>query len=208
MEQPETPSFLGVDPGLAVTPEEALRLRAWLSLGEDSGTALLDGRIVRKAMGTIEHGAAWGGVFAQLHGLRRPSPGNPGWWLANEPSLYLAGQGTRPDIAGWRRDRHPQKPRRINVGPHMGVYVTAPDWVCEVLSPSTRSRDEGIKADALHEAGVEHYWFLDVANRLLSAYRRELKSYALLRAANPGEMVALPPFESVQWDIGELFEEE
>ena len=39
-----------------------------------------------------------------------------------------------PDLAGWRRERMPDFPET--------AYVTLPpDWVCEVLSPSTRKLD-------------------------------------------------------------------
>ncbi len=34
----------------------------------------------------------------------------PRWWLTQEVDLYLAIEGLRPDVAGWRIDRHPAPP--------------------------------------------------------------------------------------------------
>jgi hypothetical protein len=50
-----------------------------------------------------------------------------------------------PDIAGWRLTRVPEQPRERPVR-------TAPDWVCEILSPSTADRDTGHKPRTCHEA--------------------------------------------------------
>ena len=64
--------------------------------------------------------------------------GPGGWLIVNEPELHLSDDVVVPDIAGWRRLRMPVYPP--------GAYVTlAPDWVCEVLSPSTRKFDLGQK---------------------------------------------------------------
>lgn len=64
--------------------------------------------------------------------------GPGGWWIVDEPELHLAEEIVVPDLAGWRRERMPRFPRT--------AYVTlAPDWVCEILSPSTRALDVGPK---------------------------------------------------------------
>jgi Uma2 family endonuclease len=43
----------------------------------------------------------------------------------------------------------------------------APDLVIEILSPSTRSRDRGIKLRAYEAAGVPYYWIADPRARTL-----------------------------------------
>src|SRR5690348_14626955 len=47
----------------------------------------------------------------------------------------------------------------------------APDLVVEILSPSTQSRDRGIKFRGYAAAGVIHYWIVDPRQRTLEAYR-------------------------------------
>lgn len=62
-----------------------------------------------------------------------------GWILLDEPELHLGADVVVPDLAGWGRERMP-------TFPHDAAYFTlAPDWVGEVLSPSTATLDRGEK---------------------------------------------------------------
>ncbi len=75
------------------------------------------------------------------------SGGPGGWWIIDEPELHLGDDIVVPDIAGWRRERVPVMPS--------GAFCTlAPDWVCEVLSPSTRKLDLGGKRAIYAREGV------------------------------------------------------
>ena len=62
----------------------------------------------------------------------RGGPG--GWWIIFEPELHLGEDILVPDLAGWRRERMPDYPDTAFVS-------LPPDWVCEVLSASTRRLD-------------------------------------------------------------------
>src|SRR5437762_11127016 len=55
----------------------------------------------------------------------------------------------------------------------------APDLVAEVLSPSTRARDRGIKLRRYAASGVPHYWIVDPRTRALEAYRLTEQGYEL-----------------------------
>jgi Uma2 family endonuclease len=48
----------------------------------------------------------------------------------------------------------------------------APDLVVEILSPSTRPRDERLKRDLYERVGVEEYWLVDPDKDILTIYRR------------------------------------
>ena len=50
-----------------------------------------------------------------------------------------------------------------------GIYG-APEFVLEVLSPSTRSKDQVIKLKKYQEAGCEEYWIVDIENRRVLVY--------------------------------------
>ncbi len=51
------------------------------------------------------------------------------------------------------------------------AYVTlAPDWVCEVLSASTRRLDLHGKRPIYAREGVPHLWLVDPADRALDAF--------------------------------------
>jgi len=73
--------------------------------------------------------AAWG---AELDGPFDRGRGGPGGWiLLDEPELYLGEDTLVPDLAGWRRERMPSFPYDAN------YFTLAPDWICEIVSPST-----------------------------------------------------------------------
>jgi Uma2 family endonuclease len=49
----------------------------------------------------------------------------------------------------------------------------APDLVIEILSPSTRRLDEGLKLDLYERMGVEEYWLVDPDRNVVTIHRRE-----------------------------------
>lgn len=192
-----------------LSPLALKRIGAWLALPEDDGAELLGGRIVYKAMASLEHGDAIIGISGQLDTLRGPRrEGRGGWWLSQEPDLFLANNGVRPDIAGWRVEKHPSPPRKVNVGAeHLGVYIAAPDWVCEVLSESTRTRDEpgGVKWRTYWEAGVTHYWLIDLVGMQVTVYARGARDFEPLDIAGASSKKPLAPFAEVDFDASRLF---
>jgi Uma2 family endonuclease len=59
-----------------------------------------------------------------------------------------------PDLGGWRRERLPRLPEQA-------FFSIAPDWVCEVLSPSTAAMDRVKKLNIYAREAVSHVWFVD-----------------------------------------------
>lgn len=108
--------------------------------------------------------------------------------------------GCRPDLLGWRRDKHPVLPTLDA----RGVVTCVPDWICEVLSPSTAHVDMGPKRIGYHRAGVGHYWLLDPQNGTLTVLRWTPDGYLVVLVAFKGEMVRAEPFEAVEIEVGEL----
>lgn len=72
--------------------------------------------------------------------------GPGGWWILLEPELHLGPDVLVPDLAGWRQASLPSLPETP-------AFEVRPDWVCEVLSPSTARLDRGPKLDAYAEHG-------------------------------------------------------
>ena len=129
---------------------------------------------------------------------RRRSPG--GWWFGTECEIeFLRGERYLPDLAGWRIDRVPQLPTNTRIS-------IPPQWVCEILSPSTAHRDLGEKQQTYHAAHVEHYWHLDPTSQSLTVLGWDEDSYRPLLTAEAGDVVRAEPFDAVEFDLGELFE--
>lgn len=129
---------------------------------------------------------------------KRRGGGPGGWVFMVEPELHLGGDIVVPDIAGWRTDRMTSMPE--------GAFVTlAPDWVCEILSPSTAFLDRGPKRRIYAEAGVPHLWLFDPLARLLEAFALAAGQWLLLTTIEPGQEVRVPPFDTVGFALDDLF---
>jgi Uma2 family endonuclease len=63
--------------------------------------------------------------------FQRGRGGPGGWWILPDVDVSFGPHDIpRPDLVGWRRERLPEFPRERPI-------AQRPDWVCEVLSPST-----------------------------------------------------------------------
>ena len=124
--------------------------------------------------------------------------GPGGWWILFEPELHLGEDILVPDIAGWRRERMPVFPT--------GAYSTlAPDWVCEVLSPSTRKLDLGGKRAIYAREGVGFLWLVDPDARSLEAFELHGTEWLLIGKLFDDAPVSLPPFEAISFNLGDLW---
>ena len=124
--------------------------------------------------------------------------GPGGWWILDEPELHLADDILVPDIAGWRRERMPEFP-------DTAFFTLAPDWVCEVLSPSTRDLDRHGKRPVYAREGVRHLWFVDPAARDLEAFELREGAWVLIAALRDSDAVSVPPFEAVSFPLDALW---
>jgi len=136
-----------------------------------------------------------GGPFHDDDG--RGGPG--GWWIFGEVDVELTEHDVvRPDVAGWRRERLPdpgaQRPIRV-----------VPDWVCEVTSPTSASRDRVVKRQLYAVHGVLHYWIVDPEARTLEALEPKAGRWTELGAWDDAAVAAIPPFEAVPLEVGRLF---
>jgi Uma2 family endonuclease len=112
------------------------------------------------------HQRTAGVVGGDLNGPFDRGLGGPGgWWILPEPGIELPGTPEiAPDLAGWRRERLPDLPFDAPIR-------VVPDWVCEILSPTTRRHDLLVKKPYYAKVGVAHHWLIDLDARTLTAYR-------------------------------------
>ena len=94
-----------------------------------------------------------------------------------------------PDIAGWRLETMTEYMEGA-------VFEQAPDWVCEVLSPSTRKLDAGAKRAVYARETVSHLWFVDVDFKMLETFELRKGSWVLLATLTDDAPVSLPPFDA------------
>ena len=166
---------------------------------------VITGSIEEKAAPSYEHGEAQSqaahllcGPFHGRGGGSKPG----GWWIASEVEVeFETHEVYVPDLVGWRRDRVPARP----VGRPVRIR---PDWVCEVISPSTAGRDLIVKHRTLHRCQVPHYWIIDPDQRTLAVHRWHADGYIVVLRAGATETVRAEPFDAIALPVGQFFGEE
>ena len=100
---------------------------------------ILFGTLVTQPRPARRHAAAANAISGLVTNPFQFGNGGPGGWIiVTEPELHLGPHVVVPDLAGWRRERL--------VGSEEGAFFDdVPDWICEVLSPSTEFHDRGDK---------------------------------------------------------------
>lgn len=142
-------------------------------------------------------------VVTRLSGiLSRPfdlGAGGPGGWVfLIEPELRLGEHVAVPDVAAWRSQRLPALPETAWI-------ETPPDWVCEVLSPSTERYDRGDKRLIYAEAGVGHLWLADPVLKMLEVFELSDGKWLLLDVLHDDAQVAALPFTEPSFSLGLLW---
>ena len=100
---------------------------------------ILDGELIVTPRPALRHARASSALGGYLWGPFQSGRDGPGgWWILDEPELHLADDIVVPDLAGWRRGHLP-------VVPDNWYMTLAPDWVCEVISPTTERMDRSRK---------------------------------------------------------------
>lgn len=136
--------------------------------------------------------------IGSAYGRGRGGPG--GWWIIVEPEIHfiLDEEVTVPDLAGWRKERMPQIPEGHR-------FEVVPDWICEVLSPSTASKDREVKMPIYAHYGVAYAWLVDPKCHTLEAYALADGEWQLLAEASGNDTIAVAPFAALQLDLSNLW---
>ena len=138
-----------------------------------------------------------GSLLDAPFGLGRGGPG--GWLILDEPELHLIDDIMVPDLAGWRIERMPRLPSEA-------YFSVAPDWICEVLSPSTKRLDRMKKFPRYGKHGVAHAWFVDPDERSLETYSLFRERWQLGDLAGDDERLRVAPFDAIELELGLLWE--
>jgi Uma2 family endonuclease len=147
------------------------------------------------------------GLGAALRGPFQDDEGGPGgWWILQEPEVHFpepaepgGKQVVDPDVAGWRVERMPELPETA-------YFAIPPDWVSEVLSPSTEDYDRAAKMPLYAHNGVPHAWLVDPIARTLEVYvldqHRRWKEPTIYRG---DARVRVVPFEAVELNLAKFW---
>ena len=184
---------------------EALKLKTIddLLASPEERVELINGEIVRRPMARADHGVVQHRTSVELGPFDRPT-GPTGWWILTEISVaYEPHQCPSHDLAGWRKERMPERPR--------GIVELTPDWVCEIVSPGHERKDTLTLFLLLQRHRVPYYWLIWPEERTLIAHKLDGEGYRVIAAvAKPTAEQArarIPPFDSVEIDLAYILGE-
>ena len=186
--------------GLALRQEKHYTYADYLTWPDDARYELIDGEaFLMSPAPLVEHQEVAGEVYHQLRNQLDGKPCRP----------YIAPVDVRlprQDEADAAIDTVVQPDVLVVCDPakidRRGVRG-APDWVLEVLSPSTAAHDQIAKRRAYERAGVREYWLVHPGDRTLTVYVLDNAQYGRpeiyeLKDATP---IGVLPGVSIAWDV-------
>lgn len=160
---------------------------------------IFDGELYASPRPAPAHARAGSGLVGELWGsFGRGRNGPGGWIILYEPELHFGKDIVVPDIAGWRRSRMSEMPTDA-------YFTLAPDWICEVLSPSTESIDRGKKVRIYARERVGHAWLLDPLRRTLEVLSLESGQWTPLATHEGLASARAEPFAALELELAVLW---
>jgi Uma2 family endonuclease len=179
---------------MPVTARRRASYQDLLAVPDHLVAEILDGELVTSPRPGSPHAYAAGKIFRDIN-TRFDGPaggdGGGGWWILFEPELHLDKDILVPDIGGWRHERMP-------VFPNVSFFEMAPDWVCEVASPSTARIDRAGKLAVYGREGVRHVWLVDALARTLEVFRLEDGRWVVAAVHSGDDVVRAEPFATLE----------
>ena len=171
------------------------------ALPENLTGEIIDGELYTQPRPSGRHALTERSLTLELAGPFDKGRGGPGgWWIIPEPEIHFIRDTVVavPDLAGWRRERMPDIPEGHR-------FEVVPDWVCEILSPSTLQKYRSKKMPLYAQFGVAYAWLVDPLAHLLEAYTLTEGGWLLIAKLKDGDAVTVPPFDAVGFALSDLW---
>ncbi|MBF0224218.1 MAG: Uma2 family endonuclease [Desulfobacterales bacterium] len=123
-------------------------------------------------------------------------PGN--WIILDEPEIKLGENIFVPDIAGWKKER-------LSKFPKTNYISLSPDWICEVLSPSTEKTDRAKKMPIYAQFGVPYLWIINPIEKTLEIFKLSGKQWIVLAIYAEDDKFRDEPFQEIEIDLQNLW---
>ena len=185
----------------------AARTREWatyqdlLNAPDDLTAELVDGELFLSPRPAGPHNrfaSVLGMDVGSAYDRGRGGPG--GWWIVYEPEIHFEynKRAVVPDIAGWRREHMP-------VIPSDHRYIVSPDWLCEVLSPSTYRWDRETKLPLYARYAVPWVWYVEPVKRYVEILPLENDDSTLAARYEGDAKFRAEPFTEIEIDLGSIW---
>lgn len=175
-----------------------------LSAPEHKVAEIIEGELILSPRPAGPHSVAASALLEEIGPPFKRGRGGPGGWIIlMEPELHLGPNVLVPDLAGWRLETMSAVPREPP------YFTVRPDWLCEVLSPSTERRDRGDKVRLYARAGVTSAWLVNPLQHTLEVLRLSAETptkWTSLAVFTDDAKVRAEPFESLELDLAVLWQ--
>ncbi len=160
---------------------------------------IIDGEIHTQPRPSRKHNQAASVLNGELHEPYRYGRGGPGGWIILFEAEVSFGENILvPDLAGWKAERLPDEQD------HNWIDVI-PDWVCEVISPSTAKIDRTKKMSLYGVYEVPYVWLIDPNTKTLEAFKLQEGKWMLLGSYADEEEVSIEPFSELKLKLSRLW---
>ena len=205
VDSPALPRYLEALERL-LTDERARRERFYEEMTEEQKVEFINGEIIMHSPVKIRHLD----VVGNLHLLLRfyTSKHSLGWVGSEKGLICLTRNDYEPDIVFYG----PEKAALLQPDQ---MKLPAPDFIAEVLSPSTEHHDRGVKFADYAAHGVREYWIVDPVEQAVEQYAvstaligEELPTYAHVGTWTGDEEVTSAVVPGFRLPARALFERE
>jgi Uma2 family endonuclease len=175
-----------------------------IALPENLVGEIIDGQLDTHPRPSGPHAVAQTGLGADLIGPFQRGRGGPGgWWIIHEPEVHFSvdTEVLVPDVGGWRRQRMVRPPQDHR-------FTIPPDWVCEIISPSTAKTDRIQKPPIYCRYGVTWMWILDPLARTLEVFTLQNGQWVVTGLYRDADDVKAEPFGEITLHLADLWIEE
>lgn len=160
---------------------------------------IIHGQLITHPRPAFKHAVAISALSSELVGAFQKGRSGPGgWWILREPELHLGLDILVPNLVGWRRERLP-------VIPDIAFFTLPPDWVCEVLSPSTARTDRVDKMPIYAQQGIPFLWLIDPALHTLEVFVLHNGRWQLEGVHLEEDQVNAVPFDAIAFPLMDLW---
>lgn len=144
------------------------------------------------------HQSVAGAIHLDVASAYHRGRGGPGgWWILPEPGIEFPNSlEVSPDLAGWKRERLATMSKKETIR-------VVPDWICEVLSTSTRRHDLRIKRPFYARMGVTHLWVVDPDAYVITSSVLENGRWSELGVWSDEADARIPPFDAVEINVAD-----
>ena len=95
--------------------------------------------------------------------------------------------------------------KRMLVFPDVGAFELAPDWICEIASPSTTKLDRIKKLPAYAREEVQYAWIIDPIAQSFEAFQLVDRRWSYIAQHEGDDVVRAAPFDAIEIRLARLW---